>query len=139
MPIETLGNAQYKDLGETWYSHQAARIVQRHIQFGRHCRLDLDALLAGTARRIRGTNLDSAWALRATDSAADPFAVLRSPDSLVASLRRVMRGADVVLVNAEGAIGDDLLTKIRSIDGIRASPEKLRGCITQSELPHFLG
>jgi hypothetical protein len=27
---------------------------------------------------------------------------------------------------------------LRSIDGIRASPEKLRGCITQSELPHFL-
>ena len=60
MSIETLRNAQYKDLGETWYSHQAARIVQRHIQFGRHCRLDLDALLAGIARRIRGTNLDRA-------------------------------------------------------------------------------
>ncbi len=58
MSIETLRNAQ--DLGETWYSHQAARIVQRHIQFGRHCRLDLDALLAGIARRIGGTNLDSA-------------------------------------------------------------------------------
>ena len=27
---------------------------------------------------------------------------------------------------------------IRSIDGIRASPEKLRGCILQSELPSFL-
>ena len=60
MSIETLRNAQYKDLGETWYSHQAARIVQRHIQFGRHCRLDLDALLAGIARRIRGTNLSAA-------------------------------------------------------------------------------
>ena len=60
MSIETLRNAQYKDLGETWYSHQAARIVQRHVQFGRHCRLDLDALVAGIARRIRRTNLDSA-------------------------------------------------------------------------------
>ena len=60
MSNEPLRNAQYKDLGETWYSHQAARIVQRHIQFGRHSRLDLDALLAGIARRIRGTNLDSA-------------------------------------------------------------------------------
>jgi len=56
MAIETLRNARYKDLGETWYSHQAVRIVQRHIQFGRHCRLDLDALVAGIARRIRGTN-----------------------------------------------------------------------------------
>jgi transposase len=27
---------------------------------------------------------------------------------------------------------------IRSMDGIRASPEKLRGCILQSELPSFL-
>ena len=60
MSIETLRNAQYKDLGEAWYSHQAARIVQRHIQFGRHCRLDLDALLAGIARRIRRANLDRA-------------------------------------------------------------------------------
>lgn len=30
---------------------------------------------------------------------------------------------------------DDIL---RSIDGIRSSPEKLRGCILQSELPSFL-
>jgi len=60
MSIETLRNAQYKDLGETWYSHQAARIVQRHIQFGRHCRLDLDALVAGIARKIRRANLDRA-------------------------------------------------------------------------------
>ena len=60
MSINTLRNSQYKDLGETGYSHQAARIVQRHIQFGRHCRLDLDALLAGIARRIRRANLDSA-------------------------------------------------------------------------------
>ena len=60
MYIEPPRNAQYKDLGATWYSHQAARIVQRHLQFGRHCRLDLDALLAGIARRIRGANLDRA-------------------------------------------------------------------------------
>ena len=55
MSIEALRNAQYKDLGEAWYSHQVAQIVQRHVQFGRHCRLDLDALLAGMARRIRRT------------------------------------------------------------------------------------
>src|SRR4029077_13327917 len=60
MSIETLRSAQYKDLGETWYSHQAARIVQRHIQFGQHCRLNLDALLAGIARRVRCAKLDSA-------------------------------------------------------------------------------
>lgn len=60
MSTNTLQNAQYKDLGETWYSHQAARVVQRHIQFGQHCRLDLDTLLAGIARRIRRASLDSA-------------------------------------------------------------------------------
>ena len=53
MSTNTLRNAKYKDLGETWYCHQAARIVQRHIQFGQHCRLELDTLLAAVARRIR--------------------------------------------------------------------------------------
>ena len=34
---------------------------------------------------------------------------------------------------------DELMEDIlRSIDGIRSSPEKLRGCILQSELPYFL-
>lgn len=60
MSINTLRNAQFKDLGETWYRHQAACIVQRHIQFGQHCRLDLDTLLAGMARRIRRPNLGGA-------------------------------------------------------------------------------
>jgi hypothetical protein len=60
MSTNTLQNGEYTDLGETWYCHQAARIVQRHIQFGQHCRLDLDTLLAGVARRIRRANLDSA-------------------------------------------------------------------------------
>ena len=52
MSTNPLRNATYKDLGETWYSHQAARIVQRHLQFGQPWRLDLDALLAGVARTI---------------------------------------------------------------------------------------
>jgi hypothetical protein len=52
-------SARYKDLGDTWYDHQAARIVQRHILFGQHCRLDLDALLAAIARSIRSTKLRS--------------------------------------------------------------------------------
>ena len=60
MSTNALRNAKYKDLGETWHSHQAARIVQRHMQFGQHCRLDLDTLLAGIARRIRRANLASA-------------------------------------------------------------------------------
>ena len=77
MSTNTLQNAQYKDLGETWYCHQAARIVQRHIQFGQHCRLDLDTLLAGVARRIRRANLDSAanerWHQLNRDSVDSPL------------------------------------------------------------------
>jgi transposase len=34
---------------------------------------------------------------------------------------------------------DELMDNvIRSINGIRSSPDKLRGCILQSDLPHFL-
>ena len=76
MSTNALLNAKYKDLGETWYSHQAARIVQRHIQFGEHCCLDVDTLLAGVARRIRRANLDSAankcWRQLNRDSVDSP-------------------------------------------------------------------
>ena len=35
--------------------------------------------------------------------------------------------------------GDDLMDDvIRSINGIRSSPEQLRGCILHSDPPHFL-
>jgi hypothetical protein len=85
MSTNALQNAQYKDLGETWYSHQAARIVQRHIQFGRHCRLDLDTLLAGIARRIRCANLDGAaiehWRQLNRDSVDSPL-LTRAGDHL---------------------------------------------------------
>jgi hypothetical protein len=77
MSANTLRNGTYKDLGETWYSHQAACIVQRHIQFGQHCRLDLDTLLAGIARRIRRASLDSAasehWRQLNRDSVDSPL------------------------------------------------------------------
>ena len=54
-----------------------------------------------------GTNLDTAWmarAVRARDS-IDPG--LPEPDSLLAPLRPLVAGADIVLLNIEGAIGDD--------------------------------
>ena len=77
MSTNTLRNTKYKDLGETWYCHQAARIVQRHIQFGQHCRLDLDTLLAGIAHRIRVANLDSVanehWRQLSRDSVDSPL------------------------------------------------------------------
>jgi transposase len=43
------------------------------------------------------------------------------------------------LANSSPRDVDELLEDIlRSINGIRSSPEKLRGCILQSELPSFL-
>lgn len=60
-----------------------------------------------------GTNLDSAWAARVTAGAVDPAAALQPPNTLVAPLRALVDGADVVLLNAEGAIGDgpDVIAK----------------------------
>ncbi len=47
--------------------------------------------------------------------------------------------AKAQLANSCSRDVDDLTEDIlRSIDGIRSSPEKLRGCILQSELPSFL-
>ena len=39
----------YTDLSDAWLGYQIARIRQKHLQFGRHCRLDVDALLARAA------------------------------------------------------------------------------------------
>jgi hypothetical protein len=50
-PINT-----HADLGDAWLRHQTARLHQKHLQFGRHCRLDVDALLvraAGGSRTAR--------------------------------------------------------------------------------------
>ena len=59
MTTSTFRNTKYEDLGETWRCHQTARILSRHLQFGKHCRLDLDALLVGMARTIRRESPDS--------------------------------------------------------------------------------
>ena len=53
MTTSTFRDTKYEDLGETWRCHQSARILSRHLQFGKHCRLDLDALLVGMARTIK--------------------------------------------------------------------------------------
>jgi hypothetical protein len=58
MATSTLRNTQYSDLGETWYGHQVARIVQRHLQFGQHGQLDLETLIAGAARTINRPSPD---------------------------------------------------------------------------------
>ena len=45
----------YADLGDAWLRHQTARFHQKHLQFGQHCRLDVDALLARAAGVSRTT------------------------------------------------------------------------------------
>ena len=55
---------------------------------------------------LLGTNLDTTWAARAGRGAARPVAALPSPDSLLLPLRPLVRRADVVLLNVEGAIGE---------------------------------
>lgn len=41
------------DLGDIWFRDQTARIHQKHLQSGRHFRLEIDVLLAQVARRAR--------------------------------------------------------------------------------------
>jgi hypothetical protein len=56
----------YADLGAGWLQYQVARIDQRHQQFGRHCRLDVDALLsrAAVAARHAARSIEAARAGR---------------------------------------------------------------------------
>jgi hypothetical protein len=54
-----------------------------------------------------GTNLDSTWGRMATGVAKGNWrAALAPPDSLLSPLRPLFAGADIALVNAEGAFGD---------------------------------
>jgi len=43
----------YADLGKTWIRDQEARILQRHLQFGRRYQLDVDSLLSRAALASR--------------------------------------------------------------------------------------
>jgi hypothetical protein len=52
-----------------------------------------------------GTNLDPTWARIAADSLYNQFGLRAEPDSLGALLKPFLAGADVVLLNVEGAIG----------------------------------
>lgn len=53
-----------------------------------------------------GTNLDTAWTAVAAHRLGRRVPALPDPDSLLAPLRPLFRGADVVLLNVEGAIGE---------------------------------
>jgi hypothetical protein len=52
-----------------------------------------------------GTNLNPVWAARVADSMRNVHKLNGAPDSLIARLRPMMAGADIVMVNIEGAIG----------------------------------
>lgn len=43
----------YADLGDVWLRGQLARLSQKDVQFGKHCRIDADALLARLACTAR--------------------------------------------------------------------------------------
>jgi hypothetical protein len=53
MSIDTTRTSAYANLGSAWLRDQTARLHQRHLQFRRHFRLDVDALLARAANLTR--------------------------------------------------------------------------------------
>jgi hypothetical protein len=59
MYIEVAQNSACAHLGEAWLRYQSARILQRHLQYGQHCRLDLETLLAAAAGTIVPRNLNN--------------------------------------------------------------------------------
>ena len=53
MPIHTTRTSAYANLDKAWLRNQTARLHQRHLQFLRHFRLDIDTLLARAANLTR--------------------------------------------------------------------------------------
>lgn len=53
-----------------------------------------------------GTNLDPDWARYAADTLWQQFGLRADPDSIAPALKPFLSGADVILLNVEGAIGD---------------------------------
>jgi hypothetical protein len=67
MSIEVARNSAYAHLGEAWLRYQSARILQRHLQYGQHCRLDLETLLAAVAGTSASRNLITGCRMSAFD------------------------------------------------------------------------
>ncbi len=55
---------------------------------------------------LLGNNLDTLWAARTAARLGQPVTPFPDPDSLLAPLRPLLEGADVVLLNLEGAVGE---------------------------------
>jgi len=62
MSINGIPSDAYADLGDAWLQDQSARLMQRHLQFGRHYRMDVDALLARSAQAARAARAAAAAA-----------------------------------------------------------------------------
>lgn len=60
-----------------------------------------------------GTNLDTSWVIRASKWSLRPVPALPDPAHLLAPLRPLLRDADIVLVNVEGAIGEGAAPPIK--------------------------
>jgi hypothetical protein len=71
---------------------------------GRGTRHDVRVCVGGDV--TLGTNLDSGWAHRNAVATGDAAGIRHRPDALVAPLRALVEDADIVIINAEGAIGD---------------------------------
>jgi hypothetical protein len=52
MSLDTDAGGAYVDPDDAWLRDQTARILHRHVLFGRHCRLDVDVLLQAARRRL---------------------------------------------------------------------------------------
>jgi hypothetical protein len=64
-----------------------------------------------------GTNLDTGWVHAARARLGRRVAALPAPDSLLQPLRPLLRDADVVLWNVEGAIGDGPINRRKCAPG----------------------
>ncbi|MEO7082864.1 MAG: CapA family protein [Gemmatimonadaceae bacterium] len=58
-----------------------------------------------------GTNLDPDWAKSAADTLRRGFGIAPDPDSIAPALKPFLGGADLILLNVEGAIGSGPATK----------------------------
>ena len=76
----------------------------QYIGIGAALRLSHQRLCAGGDVTL-GTNLDPAWAKFAADTLRRAYGLSPEPDSIVPSLKPFLAGADLILLNVEGAIG----------------------------------
>jgi hypothetical protein len=79
MSIKTTPPEAYADLGDVWLRDQTARLLQKHVQFGRHFRLDVDLLLAGRARAARAARAHANYVSRTRPGMSEGTARSSSP------------------------------------------------------------